>query len=67
MNMEKIGKKKYTRNLIIFDYITGSVHIFKVSSDLEINNTYIRNLGFPVSDYMDVTNDDIIKHKGILV
>ena len=28
---------------------------------------YIRNLGFPVSDYMDVTNDYIIKHKGILV
>ena len=49
MNMEKIGKKRYTRNLIVFDYITGSVHIFKVSSDLEINNTYIRNLGFPVS------------------
>lgn len=67
MNMEKTGKKKYTRNLIIFDYITGSVHIFKVSSDLEINDAYIRNLGFPVSDYMDVTNDYIIKHKGILV
>ncbi len=65
--MEKIGKKKYTRNLIIFDYITGSVHIFKVSPDLLINDAYIRNLGYPVSDYMDVTNDDIIKHKGILV
>lgn len=67
MNMEKTGKKKYTRNLIIFDYTTGNVHIFKVSPDLEINDTYIRNLGYPVSDYMDVTNDNIIKHKGILV
>lgn len=65
--MEKIGKKRSTRNLIIFDYTTGNVHIFKVSPDLEINDTYIRNLGYPVSDYMDVTNDNIIKHKGILV
>ena len=67
MNMEKIGKKKYTRNLIIFDYTTGNVHIFKVSPALEINDTYIRNLGFSVSDYMDVTNDNIIKHEGVLV
>lgn len=67
MNMEKIGRKKYTRKLIIIDYTTGNVHIFKVSPDLEINDTYIRNLGYPVSDYMDVTNDNIIKHKGILV
>lgn len=39
--MEKTGKKKYTRNLIIFDYTTGNVHIFKVSPDLEINDIYI--------------------------
>lgn len=65
--MEKTGKKKYTRNLIIIDYTTGNVHIFKVSPDLLINDTYIRNLGFPVSAYMEVTNDNIIKHKGILV
>ena len=36
--------------LIIFDYTNDSIHIFDIISDVEIDDCYVQELGFSVSN-----------------
>ena len=57
--------------LVILDYATASVHIFKVNKDVNIDYDYINNLGFGIKAdncYWMIAEDiEFIKHKGVLV
>lgn len=55
-------------NLIILDFSTSTVHIYNVDSDSDINEEYIKNLGFNLNtcSFMFSSEIEIIKHKGIL-
>lgn len=56
------------KKLVILDYSNGSVHIYKVDSEANIDEEYIHDLGFHISEcsWMFGENIEIFKHKGIL-
>ena len=43
-------KKEKMSKLIIFDYTNDSIHIFDIVSDVEIDDCYVQELGFSVSN-----------------
>lgn len=43
-------RKKKMSKLIIFDYTNDSIHIFDIVSDVEIDDCYVQELGFSVSN-----------------
>lgn len=57
-----------TDTLAILDFDTETVHIYKCSVDANIDEEYIRSLGFnPDScQWMFGSFIDVVKHKGIL-
>lgn len=54
--------------LVILDYSTSEVHIYKLDYDTDINEDYIKKLGFNINTcfWMFGTNIKIIKHSEIL-
>lgn len=54
--------------LVILDYSTCEVHIYNVDRDAEIDDEYIGNLGYKLSQcsYMFAEDIDIFQHKGVL-
>ena len=54
-------------DLVIIEYNTLSVHFFKVSTDANIDEDYIRKLGFNPNEcsWMFGEYIEVIKHKGI--
>ena len=59
---------KYDRvmdDLVILDYSTGEVHIYKVQGDKEIDSTYLDSLGHNPDDcyYMVGQSINIIDHR----
>ena len=59
---------KYNRvmdDLVILDYSTGEVHIYKVQGDKEIDSTYLDSLGHNPDDcyYMVGQSINIIDHR----
>lgn len=57
-----------TNDLVIIDYATGKVHIYKVNKDLILDNDFLDRLGFRSEDIEWVVgNLEFIKHKGIIV
>lgn len=59
---------KYNRimdDLVILDYSTGEVHIYKVQEDKEIDSTYLDSLGHNPDDcyYMVGQSINIIDHR----
>ena len=55
-------------DLVILDYSTGSVHFYKVDNNINIDEEYIKILGFNPDEcsWMFAEDIEIIKHKGIL-
>lgn len=55
--------------LVILDYSTQTVHIYKVSVDLDIDYNYIHTLGYnpDTCSWMVGEDIEIIKHKGKLI
>ena len=55
-------------DLVIIEYSTLSVHFFKVDTDANIDEDYIRKLGFNPDEcsWMFAENIEVFKHKGIL-
>ena len=56
---------KSINDLVILDYNTGEVHIYKVQEDKEIDNTYLDSLGHNPDDcyYMVGQFINIIDHR----
>lgn len=53
--------------LIILEFSTGIVHIYDIERSEPIDEEYIENLGYHVSDCHWMSGDiEIIQHKGIL-
>ena len=54
--------------LVIIDYNKLAVHFYKVDCDANIDEDYIKKLGFNPDEcsWMFAEDIDIIKHKGIL-
>ena len=52
-------------DLVILDYSTGEVHIYKVQGDKEIDSTYLDSLGHNPDDcyYMVGQSINIIDHR----
>ena len=52
-------------DLVILDYNTGEVHIYKVQGDKEIDSTYLDSLGHNPDDcyYMVGQSINIIDHR----
>ena len=52
-------------DLVILDYSTGEVHIYKVQEDKEIDNAYLDSLGHNPDDcyYMVGQSINIIDHR----
>ena len=55
--------------LIIMDYSTLSVHLYKIDSNININEEYIKHLGYNTDEcsWMFGEDIDIFKHQGILI
>ena len=56
------------KDLVILNYNTASVHFYKVDNNTNIDEEYIKILGFNPDEcsWMFAEDIDIIKHKGIL-
>lgn len=56
---------KSINDLVILDYNTGEVHIYKVQGDKEIDNAYLDSLGHNPDDcyYMVGQSINIIDHR----
>ena len=54
--------------LVILEYSTQTVYIYNVDSGVNIDEEYISNLGFRISEcaYMFGENIQIVRHKGLL-
>ena len=54
--------------LIILDYNTGKIHLYKVDPKVTIDEEYVLSLGFKNSNINWMCGKlNIIKHKGILI
>lgn len=54
--------------LVIFEYSTQKVHIYNIDLSVIVDEDYIRNLGFHISECQWMSGEDIeiIRHSGIL-
>lgn len=53
--------------LIILEFSTGIAHIYDIERSEPVDEEYIENLGYKVSDCHWMSGDiEIIQHKGIL-
>ena len=54
--------------LIIFDHSIPSIHFYNVASEININESYIHNLGFHTSncDWMFGENVEVNVHNEVL-
>lgn len=58
-----------TEELMLMDYSTGEVHIYKIAQDLNVDYDYIKNvLGFNPDECAWMFHDyiDVIRHREIL-
>ena len=54
--------------LIILDYSTGKVHLYKVDSKVTVDEEYVLSLGFKESNIEWMCGKlQVVKHKGILL
>lgn len=57
-----------TKDLIIIDLSSAIVHTYKVSSIKEVNDEYIKSLGFKLTEVDWAIGDfEFIEHQGILL
>lgn len=54
--------------LVIIDYNTSKVHIYKVDPKVTVDEDYVHSLGFKTHNTKWVCGKlEVIKHKGILI
>ena len=65
MKNGKNMEEKFINDLVILDYNTGEVHIYKVQGDKEIDSAYLDSLGHNPDDcyYMIGQSINIIDHR----
>lgn len=65
MKNGKNMEEKFINDLVILDYSTGEVHIYKVQEDKEIDSAYLDSLGYNPDDcyYMVGQFINIIDHR----
>ena len=55
------------KQLVILDYNTAKVHLYKVDPKVTVDEEYILSLGFRAKDIEWMSGKlEVIKHKGIL-
>lgn len=56
------------KTLVVLDYGMSMVHFYNVVTDVEINDEYIKKLGFNLDQVSYICGDlEVFKHKGILI